>query len=174
MSPANLKFARKSLIAPRSQTRAGRAWQVRLAAGFCLLSLLWVCQAACGRDIALYSFSQREIIRVSYAAAPLTSLQTEVDEFDSPSAELIGLKYSLKSPVNPKSINATVAIRSRGESSMVLFHRKLPSRYNYNSFAALQTGYGQLFPASCLGQCRTDGVGPEDLGFFYLKMCLRF
>jgi hypothetical protein len=158
VSPVNFKFARKS----------------RFAAGLWALSVVFFCHASSGRDIALYSLGQREIIRVSYAAASLTASQPEFDEFESASAELIGLKYTFTGRLNSKNLDVAISIPRRGESSMVLFHRKLPSRYNYNSSAALQTGYGKLFPASRLGQCRTDGAGPEDLGFFYLKMCLRF
>jgi hypothetical protein len=139
-----------------------------------VLGTALLCRSSSAREIALYSPSQWEIIRVSYAAAAPISSQTELDELAELSLQMVDLKYASSRPVHLPIVSESFSPHKRGESSMALFHRRLPSRYNYSYSAALQTGYGQLFPASRLGQSRTDGAGPEDAGFFYLKMCLWF
>ena len=50
----------------------------------------------------------------------------------------------------------------------------MPSRYAYNSWANLQTGYGELFPGDSIGRSRKNGVGIEDPRCLYFKMSFRF
>ena len=56
-------------------------------------------------------------------------------------------------------------------NSLVLFRQKLPSRYNYDRWAKVNSGYGQFFRgADPIGRSRTNGVGVQDEGWLYVKM----
>ena len=177
MNPANLKPARKSAATLCRESFTALWPGSRFRFLLCVLMMALFCCAAAARDfaISLFPAGQRGTIGISYAMVSRVYSQSDFDEsFELSGDPLAEFKYTLPGPVKPLKFNEGFLLHKRGESSMEMFHRRLPSRYNYSCSAALQTGYGQLLPASRLGQGRIDGAGPEDLGFFYVKMCLRF
>jgi hypothetical protein len=61
------------------------------------------------------------------------------------------------------------------EGSIVLFRTRVPTRFSYQSYAGLQSGYGQVFStADTIGRSRTNGAGVDDPSCVYLKMSLNF
>jgi len=64
--------------------------------------------------------------------------------------------------------------RTSPEDCFCLFRKRLPSRFAYDSWAKLQTGYGEFFPGDTIGRVRKNGVGIEAPHWFYLKMSLWF
>ncbi len=60
------------------------------------------------------------------------------------------------------------------EKSLLLMHQKLHSRYSYDAWANLQTGYGQYLSDDTLGRSRTNGAGLVETDWFYLKMSFKF
>src|SRR5258705_134344 len=48
------------------------------------------------------------------------------------------------------------------------------SRYGYDSWPNVQTGFGLFFPDEAIARCRTSGVGVEDPDWFYVKMTFKF
>jgi hypothetical protein len=56
----------------------------------------------------------------------------------------------------------------------VLLRKKMPSRYAYDSWANVKTGYGRFFPDEAIARSRTSGVGVEDPDWIYIKMTFRF
>jgi hypothetical protein len=56
----------------------------------------------------------------------------------------------------------------------VLLRRRMPSRYAYESWANLKTGYGRFFPDEAIARCQTSGVGVEDPDWVYVKMTFHF
>jgi len=58
---------------------------------------------------------------------------------------------------------------------IVLFRRKMPSHYNYSSWARVDSGYGQYFNgADPIGRTCTSGAGVRDLDWLYVKMTFSF
>jgi hypothetical protein len=58
---------------------------------------------------------------------------------------------------------------------VVLFHKKLVSHFNYNSYARLDSGYGQWYNGpDPIGRTRTSGVGVRDPDWIYVKMSFFF
>jgi hypothetical protein len=55
-----------------------------------------------------------------------------------------------------------------------LLRKKMPSRYAYDSWANVKTGYGRFFPDEAIARSRTSGVGVEDPDWIYIKMTFRF
>ncbi len=53
-------------------------------------------------------------------------------------------------------------------------HKKVPSRFDYDSWTGVETGYGQFLADNALGRSRTGGAGVQDPDWFYLKMSFKF
>jgi len=60
------------------------------------------------------------------------------------------------------------------DRSVTLFRKLRPSRYAYQAWADVGTGFGQIFSAETFGRSRTNGVGVQDTDWFYLKMSFKF
>jgi hypothetical protein len=65
-------------------------------------------------------------------------------------------------------------IKSMDDDDLVLVRTRVPSRFAYQSWAKLETGYGQYLGPDTVGRWRTNGVGIEDPDYLYLKLNLRF
>ena len=61
-----------------------------------------------------------------------------------------------------------------GDRSVTLFRKRRSSRYAYQAWADLGTGYGQIFTAESFGRSRTNGVGVQDPDCFYFMMSFKF
>jgi len=61
-----------------------------------------------------------------------------------------------------------------GSEEFVLLRKRMPSRYAYDSWANVQTGFGRFFPDEAIARCRTSGVGVEDPDWVYVKMTFKF
>jgi hypothetical protein len=67
-----------------------------------------------------------------------------------------------------------VRTTSGTDSSFALLRRNMPARHNYGTYAKLQAGYGQYFPADTLGRSRINGAGLDEPNFAYLQVILNF
>ena len=61
-----------------------------------------------------------------------------------------------------------------GAEEVVLFRRKMPSRYAYDSWANFNTGYGRVFHDEVIGRTRSNGAGVEDPDWVYIKVTFKF
>ena len=61
-----------------------------------------------------------------------------------------------------------------GDRSVSFYRKTRSSRYAYQAWADLGTGYGRIFSADSFGRSRTNGVGVEDPDCFYFKMSFKF
>ena len=59
------------------------------------------------------------------------------------------------------------------DSSVMLFVKRMPSRYSYHVWAGVGTGYGQIFRTDTFWRSRTNGAGIQDPDWLYLKMSVR-
>jgi len=66
--------------------------------------------------------------------------------------------------------------RKRPDADMgfQFLHKKVPSRFAYDSWTGVETGYGQFLADNALGRSRTSGAGVQDPDWFYLKMSFKF
>ena len=62
----------------------------------------------------------------------------------------------------------------RRDSSVMLFRKRMPSRYAYPVWAGFGTGYGRIFAPDTFGRSRTNGAGVIDPDWLYLKVCFKF
>lgn len=58
--------------------------------------------------------------------------------------------------------------------ALLLVHKRIPSRYAYDCWANLRTGYGSFLAEDTIGRSRTNGAGVQDPDFLYIKMSFKF
>jgi hypothetical protein len=59
-------------------------------------------------------------------------------------------------------------------NEVMLLRTRMPSRHAYDSWAGVQTGYGQFFPDDKIGRLRTSGAGLQDPDWLFVKLSFRF
>ena len=64
--------------------------------------------------------------------------------------------------------------RRDGDMALQFLHKKMPSRFAYDSWTGVETGYGQFLADNALGRSRTSGAGVQDPDWLYLKMSFKF
>jgi len=141
--------------------------------GFVLASSCWSIKAE--EQVSFSQFEAQAMSATSFFAqshfASFTlSLAPEPKRL--PLEELLHLADDsrLKSLFQDSTIHDGVA----HDRSIMLFRKRMPSRYSYHAWAGLGTGYGQFFPSDTFGRSRTNGAGIKDPDWLYFKMSLRF
>jgi len=76
-----------------------------------------------------------------------------------------------QAPLLPEELDSS---NGPEDNSLLLFCKRLPSRYSYRSWAGFRTGFGQFFPNDYLGRGRTNGVGIQENDWLYLKVSFKF
>ena len=115
---------------------------------------------------------------------PLTRI-TSSETSSEPEVGHLGTRLAISLDAEPTNLEesrfgAMVRQEPQGNGllsgrSLVLFKRRMPSRYSYGSWAKINSGYGQFFSGrDTLGRSRINGVGVNDPDYFYLKMTLSF
>jgi len=111
-------------------------------------------------------------------AASLTRVPEDAPVFLNPPD--LGIEASMEnlSLLDERQLDNFLKTSARGSrfgtDEFVLLRKKMPSRYAYDSWADLNTGFGRFFPDEAIARCRTSGVGVEDPDWIYVKMTFRF
>lgn len=136
---------------------------------------------------ALLLFGPASLLQAEESALFQYQLQTKADDFVnslretqrpilSQDPKLFGsaVHDGDDSAIRLFSVRVLTPLNLERDHSIMFFRTRVPSRYSYESWAGVKTGYGELFHGDYLGRSRTNGAGIQDQDWFYLKLSFRF
>src|SRR5260370_41243976 len=109
------------------------------------------------------------------AHAPVSPAQLSLSPAPNPSLPSLDEPVQIAYGRRVQAIFRSSAQKSSVDDDLVLYRTKVPTRFTYESWAKIETGYGQyLAGEDKIGRWRTSGAGIEDPDWVYLKLSFKF
>ncbi len=156
------------------------------------------CPAALSQEAISFGRSAKETVLVAYAApssrpavvhSAFTASRSanrvvEKLSFDPQQHETalaVGLRVAESAPSDDAKLVRSLLrdmsrphLRADADMGIQFLHKKMPSRFAYDSWTGVEASYGQFLADDALGRSRTSGAGVQDPDWFYLKMSFKF